>query len=482
MENIKTYNNGYDRNYSNMSRGFPEVNECLNLNACSFQNFTTVCMYPYKGFLCADCLDGYFSNGFICSLCPSRKEKIMHMSIAAFLVLLMIAAVVALVWVKSKEEELDRFISKTKITVNYYYNCSKIFQIMSFVQWPKEISEMIKFVKVLELNPMVLLSIKCWFTQFDLYDNYLLFISINGAIIALAISTILSLKLCHFFGKIKKKKYKHLRKAIISVSFLIIFLLYSPTSVSIVQLLPVACKTYYLSFPKKHPVSYFMQDPTMRCFTTYHEKVLTPVYISLLYVIGMPVVIPVWIWYLRYRISTKAEVFLIPTESEERQALQDRQDRLPSVSSVDSLPDVEDKISENLSISKDIYDSLYFFYGNYKEKFFFWESTEMARKIFLASVAVFIGKESRTVLALLIMTSGLSAVSHAHFQPFVNISEHCLQLTCLAAIFMILLAGLSMKIEASYVSSSYEQDVLGLTVALIFCTVVVAVILLGKYR
>ena len=482
MKNIKTYNNGYDRNYSNMSKGFPEVNECLNLNACSFQNFTTVCTYPYKGFLCAGCLDGYFSDGFICFQCPSRREKIMHMSIAAFLVLLMIATVVALVWVKSKKQELDRFLSKTKITVNYYYNCSKIFQIMSFVQWPKEISEMIKYVKVLELNPMTLLSIKCWLTHFDLYDNYLLFISINGAIIVLAVSSIMLLNLSHSFGKINNKKYKHLRKSIISVTFLIVFLLYSPTSVSIVQLLPVACKTYYLAYPKKYPVSYFMQDLAMRCFTPYHEKMVIPVYISLLYVIGIPVFIPVLIWYIRHKISTKAKVSLIQTDSDERQAPHDIEDKLPSVLSVDYLPDVEDKVSENLSVSEDVYDSLYFFYGNYRENFFFWESTEMARKIFLASVAVFIGKESRTVLALLIMTSGISAVSHAHFQPFVNISEHCLQLTCLAAIFTILLAGLSMKIEASHVSSSYEQDVLGLTVALIFCTVVVAVILLGKYN
>ena len=464
-----------------MSRGFPEVNECLNLEACRFENFTTVCTNPYKGFLCADCLDGYFSNGHVCSLCPSKKKITIHLSIAALLVLLMIATVVALVWVKSNKEELDRFLSKAKITVNYYYNCSKIYEIMSFVQWPKEISEMIKFVKALELNPITLLSIRCWLTEFDLYDNYLLFTSINGSIIALAVSGIMILKILHSLGKIKKKQYRHLRKSITSLSFLMVFLLYPPTSVSIVQLLPVACKTYYLSFPKKHPVSYFMQDPAMRCFTAQHEKFLLPVHISLLYVIGIPIVTPIMIWYLRRRLSTKAKVSLIQTEKEEGQAPHDSKDKLPIPISINYVPDVEDKISENLSFTEDIYDSLYFFYGNYRENFFFWESTEMFRKIFLASVAVFIGKESRTVMALLIMTSGLAGVSNAQLQPIANMSEHILQLTCLSAIFSILLAGLSMKIESSWVSSSYEQDVLGLTVVLIFSTVVVAVILLGEY-
>ena len=466
-----------------MSRGFPEVNECLNLKACKFENFTTVCTTPYKGFLCTDCLDGYFSNGFVCFLCPSKKELVTHMSIAALVVLLMIVTVVALVWVKSNKEELDSFLSKTKITINFYFNCSKIFQIMSFVEWPNEISEMIRFVKALELDPMTLLSIKCWLTQFDLYHNYILFTSINGAIIALAIIGILLLKLWHFFEKIEKRQYQHLRKSIFSVSFLMIFLLYSPTSVSIVQLLPVACKTYYLSFPKKHPVSYFMQDPAMRCFTTKHNKILLPVHISLIYVIGIPVFIPILIWYLRRRVCTKAKISLdvIPTENEDKQEPNDSRDKPPLVLSFNHVPDVEDKISENLSVSQDIYDSLYFFYGNYREKYFFWESTEMSRKIFLASVAVFIGKESRTVLALLIMTSGISAVAHAHFQPMATLSEHILQLTCLAAIFSILLCGLSMKIEASHVASTYEEDKLGLTVVLIFCTVVVAMILLGKY-
>ena len=466
-----------------MSIGFPEANVCLNRDACRFENFSTVCTYPYKGFLCADCIDGYFSNGYVCKLCPSNKKKALNMFIAAFLVLVMSVVVVALVWVKSNKEELNRLLSKAKIGVNYYYNCSKIFEVMSFVEWPTTISNMINFLKALELNPITLLSFKCWFIKFNLYHNYILFATINGCILVTTILGFMLLKVRYSFGSIGKKQVKRARKSLISVAFLLIFLLYPLTSVSIVQLLPVACKEYYLSFPKKHPVSYFMQDTAMRCFTPQHNRMLPPVYLSLIYVLGIPLGTPILVWYLRRKLNREAKLSLVPSKTDLRRARKERVEGSPLLPSSDNIPDVEDRIQENFSISEDIYVSLHFFYGNYREKFFFWESLEMSRKLFLASVAVFIGKTSRTVLALIIMVSGLSAISHAHFNPIASLSEHVLQLTCLSALFMILLCGLSMKMESSdnfAFLSSKEEDAFGLTVALIFCTVIVALILLGE--
>ena len=466
-----------------MSVGFPKANECLNRDACRFENFTTVCTYPYKGFLCADCLNGYFSNGYVCKLCPSKNEKAINMLIAAFLVLVMSVIVVALVWVKSNKEELNRILSKAKIGVNYYYNCSKIFEVMSFVQWPTTISNMINFLKALELNPITLLSLKCWFIRFSLYHNYILFATINGCIVATTMLGLMFIKLRYWLGSIGKKQFKRARRSLISVSFFFIFLIYPLTSVSIVQLLPLACKEYYLSFPDNHPVSYFMQDTAMRCFTPQHNRMLPPVYLSLIYVLGIPIGTPILVWYLRRKLNREAKLSLVPSKTDRRRARKERVEGFPLLPSSDNIPDVEDKIQENISIFEDIYVSLHFFYGNYHEKFFFWESLEMSRKLFLASVAVFIGKTSRTVLALVIMVSGLSGVSHAHFNPIASLSEHILQLTCLSALFCILLCGLSMKMESSDdfpFLSSKEEDELGLTVALIFCTVIVAVILLGE--
>ena len=103
------------------------------------------------------------------------------------------------------------------------------------------------------------------------------------------------------------------------------------------------------------------------------------------------------------------------------------------------------KVSENLSIAENIYNGLGILYGNYKERYFLWESLEMTKKVLLASITVFIGERSYTLFALLITFSGMFATLHAHFQASASTAEYFLQLVCLSALHIHLLLGLSMK-------------------------------------
>ena len=451
---------------------FPQANRCLNLKACKMYNFTTECVDGHKGFLCADCVKGYYNDGNVCYVCPGKKKTIVNITITIVVLLLLLLMVISLVLVKAKKDELNRLLSNAKIWINYFYFSSKMYDVMTYMHWSKVMANFIYLLKWLELNPMVLLSVTCWINKFNLYEIYITFLSINGFIILVTTIAILTLKLTHLYGKIGKEDMTKYRKSIMAIASLLIFFLYAPTSISIVQLLPVACKTYYLSFPEKGEVFHFMRDSSQKCFTASHIKVLNYVYVSLIYVFGIPLAVPVLIWYLRRKFYKEAGVCLVKMTDSTEECLQEDGGH---------IPEVEDKAHDNTSILKDIYDGLEFFHGNYKYRFFFWESLEMTKKLFLASVAVFIGETGYTTLALLIMFSGVFAVLHAQFKPIASRVEHYTQLLCLSALHIQLLLGLSMKIVAGLnITAEIEQDTNALEWSLMICNVTVAVLIFGK--
>ena len=471
IENINTIGRIYDTTFSNMTGLFPQAHRCLTLLACKIHNFTTKCVKGHKGFLCADCIEGYHNDGNVCSICPSKKETTIHISVTIVLLILLLLLVIALVLMKSDKEQLNRLLSYAKICINYFYFSSKMYSIMTFIDWPNSMRKFINFLKWFEFNPLVLLSVTCWLSKFTVYDSFTYFMSINGCIVLMAVISVCSLRLGNCLGVLRRKMSKRYQKSLIAIAFVSIFFLYPPTSISIVQLLPVACKAHYLSFPDQFEVFYFMQDPALQCFTAYHRKIITYVYMSLIYVLGIPVAIPIVIWYLRRRFSRKAMVCLAKGDNNDQEVLEEHSCH---------ISDAEDKANENLSISRDIYDGLQFFYGNYKDQYFFWESFEMTKKMFLAAIAVFIGERSYTSIALLIMFSGVFAVLHAHFQPIANTVEHFLQLLCLSSLHIHLLLGLSMKMESKQFMSDIKQDTEALTVTLIICNVTVLLLVSGK--
>ena len=452
---------------------FPNANRCLNLNACKVYNFTTKCVNNHKGFLCADCMKGYYNKGQICYVCPDKNKTVEDISITVLLFVVLLVMVSCMVLIKANKDELNMLLSNAKICFNYFYFTSKMYGIMTFIDWPKEMLKFINLLKWFEFNPLVLPSVSCWLANFTLYDSYTFFLCINGFILTVSICGLVALRLSLWLGAMMKEKMRRCRKSLVAVTSISIFFLYPPTSVSIVQLLPVACKAYYLSFPDKVEVFYFMQDPAMKCFTSSHKKVLIPVYVSLIYVFGIPLGIPIVIGYLRRKLHKEGKVQLSIKEDQGQDFIKENSNH---------IPDVEDRVRENLSLAEDIYNGLEFFYGNYKERYFFWESLEMVKKMFLASIVVFIGETSYTSFALLIMFSGVFSVLHAHFQPIASTMEHFLQLLCLTALHSHLLLGLSMKMESSWIISDKKQDIEALQVSLMICNITVAVLVFGKLR
>ena len=114
-----------------MTGKFLQANRCLNLRACKIYNFTTKCVNGHKGFLCACCVKGCHKTGEVCAVCPTEKETVKNISITVVLSVLLVLIVVLVVLMKWKKDELNIFLSHTKICINYFYFSLKIYDIMT---------------------------------------------------------------------------------------------------------------------------------------------------------------------------------------------------------------------------------------------------------------------------------------------------------------------------------------------------------------
>ena len=239
MENINTVGNEYDPRYSSMREGLPTANRCLDPKACK-TNLSTSCQYSYKGFLCDGCINGYYKTGRFCSLCPNKQELIRNVSITIVVLLLAIGMVATLVVTKSSNDKLSRLLSKTKICLNYYQIFPQIYDALNFISWSKVMVSLIKYLKLLELNPLTIISIQCWFSGFNLYHNYMIFASVNVCLITITVVGIISLNRFHLLGLINHEQIHHFRKTLIAATSILIFFLYPQTSVAVIQILPLS--------------------------------------------------------------------------------------------------------------------------------------------------------------------------------------------------------------------------------------------------
>ena len=536
INNLKITDGEYDPQAAALRFSLPLPNPCPNPAACLALNgsLSFRCLVGYQGFLCAGCERGYQKTGFICNPCPGKTTRIIVICVVAVLTFCLGAAIVLTVTRPSDKNSgyLDVILSNGKICINFFYITSKLYKALSFVQWPNIIKDVSKYVNIVSFDPISVMAVECFAGEFDVYSKFKVYMVTNATVIAVSLLVISLLQMC-LYRKIKQHTYSTVqvsaaRKSLIGVISMVIFLLYPSTASSVFGVLPLACKKYYLTQNKELSADYFLENPSIRCFTNIHDKSLALGYLSLVYVLGVPIVIPLVLYFTanrkknnnssamnqkEYKGQLQVDVLELQEISSEsfssvRRPVKLRQDNLDHHSQGRDLAAFSDKdklrmrdtannklsistsgqlmnnnasqslrgnagtssdVQQAVSLRKDIYDGLCFYYANYKDAFFFWESVEMLRKVLLSSVTVFIGGSSRTSVALLVMFSGLFAVLHAQFKPIKRKIEHALQLLALFAIFCNLVIGLSIKLPSEMEESTTKRDSLALTVALLIC-------------
>ena len=315
---------------------------------------------------------------------------------------LFVAVFLMVLWGDSKRAEDNRTVADVimscfKIVIGFYQVIAGIFSALAKVQWPVILISTEKVLKLFEGNILQFAPLSCIHTslRLDELGKFTMIVVMNVSLVGL-IFLYLFLKKRYIMNKEdlgedqKVMEVKSLKKSCYRNIFLLLLTTYPTTSKSIIQILPLpgACVETCFTDDKSDCIFLLRADHSIQCFTPRHNLYWLMASILALYPVGFPL-LALFLTY-KYR------------ESQENEA-----------------------ISFGLRV----------FFENYKKKFWFWEITEMYRKLILISLIFLFGSKSLSQIGLTLLTVSVFGVIYTLFRPIKNRFEDCLQTFVLWIIF-----------------------------------------------
>ena len=170
----------------------------------------------------------------------------------------------------------------------------------------------------------------------------------------------------------KQLAVSHLKKSCYRNIFFFLLASYPITSKTIIQILPLpgACVTQCFTDDKSQCISLLRADYSIQCSTKRHKLYWPIAAVFSLYPVGFPLLMLLLIY--KYRESR-----------------------------------ADEEITFGLKV----------FFENYKNKFWFWEITEMYRKLILISLIFLFGSESFSQIGLAVLTVSVFGVAYTFLRP-----------------------------------------------------------------
>ena len=305
-------------------------------------------------------------------------------------------------WGDSKRADNNRTVADVvmscfKIVIGFYQVIAGIFSALAKVQWPVILISTEKVLKVFEGNILQFAPLSCIHTslRLDQLGKFTMIVFMNVSLVGL-IFLYLFLKKRYIMNKEdlgedqKVMEVKSLKKSCYRNIFLLLLTTYPTTSRSIIQILPLpgACVETCFTDDKSDCIFLLRADHSIQCFSPRHNLYWLMASILALYPVGFPL-LALFLTY-KYRESHKYEA-----------------------------------ISFGLRV----------FFENYKKEFWFWEITEMYRKLILISFIFLFGSKSLSQIGLTVLTVSIFGVIYTLFRPIKNKFEDCLQTFVLWIIF-----------------------------------------------
>ena len=305
-------------------------------------------------------------------------------------------------WGDSKRADNNRTVADVimscfKIVIGFYQVIAGIFSALAKVQWPVALISTEKVLKVFEGNILQFAPLSCIHSslRLDQLGKFTMIVVMNVSLVCL-IFLYLFLKKRHIVNKedlgedLKVMEVKSLKKSCYRNIFLLLLTTYPTTSKSIIQILPLpsACVETCFTDDKNDCIFLLRADHSIQCFTHRHNLYWLMASILALYPVGFPLLV----LFLSYKYR----------ESQENEA-----------------------ISFGLRV----------FLENYKKKFWFWEITEMYRKLILISLIFLFGSKNLSQIGLTVLTVSVFGVIYTLFRPIKNKFEDRLQTFVLWIIF-----------------------------------------------
>ena len=323
--------------------------------------------------------------------------------ISSILVIVLFLAVFLMVlWGDSKQTENDRTIADIimscfKIVVGFYQVITGIFSALARVRWPIALISMEKYLNLFEGNILQFAPLSCVQSRLrmDQFAKLIGIISVN-VVVVFIILLYLFFKKRYIKTRVdcpdseKVRAVSSLKKSCYRNIFLFLLTSYSTTSKTIMQTLPLpgACVETCFTDEKSPCNSFLRADYSIQCFTPRHDFFWPIAAVFAFYPLGFPLLV----LFLMYKYRDSQE---------------------------------EEELSFGLRV----------FFENYTKKFWFWEITEMYRKLIFISLVFLFESESLSQIGFTMLTVSASGVAYTFFHPIKEKFEDRLQTFVLWVIF-----------------------------------------------
>ena len=529
VANIAVEGPSYDPAYSNFTGSLPVALRCIRDNACA-GGLKSECEEGYTGLLCSQCDRTHYLRMNSCEKCPTKARAALQ---AVGIILAFVLVIIAVIWGDSKRAGqtertwADVILSGFKIVISFYQVIMGVFSALSRVRWPASVILMTRWLRYVEANFLELGNLSCLDPRLrlDPLQQFVLTVCFNVGVVCLflfylGIRGILIHRKKGLSTAEKENALSATRKSCYRNIFLFLFTTYPPTCVRIVQVVPSACIRLCFSESDTRCSSLLLSDLSVNCSSPRYNKYWPFAAVLLLYPVGFPVLILGLLWKFYHKVPASQVHTDQQNPSESMRTLQDvasqsdpdsdepagssgSSDARPSAAATenstasdeagpnDEMPDTDVTIpsspgspdEQQRSYTPYMTFALSLFYENYKRKFWFWEVTEMYRKLILVTGLTLIGSHSHTQIGIGVLLAGGFAMLHAAFQPIRDKFESGLQTVALVVVFFDLALGVMLKTTDSDVpvnSVNSKNDATGVEVLFVFINCLVVGIAFGE--
>ena len=521
--------NSYDPAHSKFNGSLPHRLRCTRDNACA-GGLNSTCNEGYTGLLCSQCDRTHYLRMNSCEKCPTKAMAALQVVI---IIVVFVLVIIAIIWGDSKRAGqtertwADVILSVFKIVISFYQVMMGVFSALSRVKWPASIVVMTRWLRFVEANLFELGALSCLDPRlrFDALQQFVLAVCLDVGVVCLlllylGIRIILIHRKKDLSTAEKKNALSATRKSCYRNIFLFLFTTYPPTCVRIVQVVPSACIRLCFSESETRCSSLLLSDLSVNCSSPRYNKYWPFSLVLLLYPVGFPVLILGLLWKFYHKVpasqvhtdqhNPSESMRTSPNvasqsdpDSDEPAGSSGSSDARPSAAATenstasdeagpnDEMPDTDVTLAssrgspdeQQKSHTADMTFALSLFYENYKRKFWFWEVTEIYRKLILVTGLSLIGSQSHTQIGIGVLLAGGFAMLHAAFQPIRDKFESGLQTVALLVVFFDLALGVMLKTTESDVpvnSVNSKNDATGVEVLFVFINFLVVGIAFGE--
>ena len=468
MANLDTKSDSYNRRTVHYECNMPTPHKCPIKGSC-IGGVNATCKLGYKGVLCAVCEKGFMKNFGKCIKCPSAVVAVIQFLayIVVFVLLCWLVSLTDRIRMSNSNETredseaitrddrtfADAILSSFKILIGFYQVLSGTIHALGYIHWPETMKTTMSLLQYIQVEIIRVPSLHCIRADWEIDAKTEFWFAIIATVAVpffiFLYFSIKSLKTTRCYSASTQEiqqKQSDSAKRCFRAAVLFIFATYPLVSSHIFRLLPVSCHTFCTTEAKgrcMNQVSYLRSDYRVTCLQNSNKTngTLMAAYTASILPIGLPFVLLILLWRCARKSKQLDEEITFPINDIIETSFEDE-------------PYVNARLlNENNTKNEGIVKfALKFAYENYRDDCWYWEVSEMFRKLIMGVGILFFLRHTKVGLGGMIVIATFFAVLHAAKSPIKDRFENFLQMLSLSII------PINLAIAAILQSKSSEDE------------------------